>query len=99
MKTETLQQMTAIQNGTIVSKVLTQTGSVTLFALGKGEAISAHTSDRDALAIVLEGQLLFEVDKEQKDIHAMESVELPANVYHALQAVQDSRMLLIQKGE
>ena len=37
MKTETIQEMAGMQDGAIVSKVLTQNGSTTLFALAQGE--------------------------------------------------------------
>lgn len=99
MRTETIQEMAAIQSGAIVSKVLTQNGSVTLFAMAQGESISSHTSECAALAVVLTGTIIFTVDKEQKELQPMESILLPANIPHALCAEKDSRMLLIQKGE
>ena len=83
MKTETIQEMAGMQDGAIVSKVLTQ----------------EHTSTRAALAIVLEGRIIFTVDGEEKEIQGMEAVHLPASVVHALRADTNSRMLLIQKGE
>ena len=43
MKTETIQEMAGMQDGAIVSKVLTQNGSTTLFALAQGEEIQEHT--------------------------------------------------------
>ena len=98
MKTETIQEMAGMQDGAIVSKVLTQNGSTTLFALAQGEEIQEHTSTRAALAIVLEGRI-FTVDGEEKEIQGMEAVHLPASVVHALRADTNSRMLLIQKGE
>ena len=73
--------------------------STTLFALAQGEEILEHTSTRTALAIVLEGRIIFTVDGEEKEIQAMEAVHLPASVVHALRADTNSRMLLIQKGE
>ena len=96
MKTETIQEMAGMQDGAIVSKVLTQNGSTTLFALAQGEE---NTSTRAALAIVLEGRIIFTVDGEEKEIQGMEAVHLPASVVHALRADTNSRMLLIQKGE
>ena len=99
MKTETIQEMAGMQDGAIVSKVLTQNGSTTLFALAQGEEIQEHTSTRAALAIVLEGRIIFTVDGEEKEIQGMEAVHLPASVVHALRADTNSRMLLIQKGE
>ena len=99
MKTETIQEMAAIQSGAIVSNVLTQNGSVTLFAMAQGESISAYTSACAAQAVVLTGTIIFTVDKEQKELQPMECIHLTANLPHALYAEKDSRMLLIQKGE
>ena len=65
----------------------------------RGEEIQEHTSTRAALAIVLEGRIIFTVDGEEKEIQGMEAVHLPASVVHALRADTNSRMLLIQKGE
>lgn len=72
MKTETIQEMAGMQDGAIVSKILTQNGSTTLFALAQGEEIQEHTSTRTALAIVLEGRIIFTVDGEEKEIQGME---------------------------
>ena len=47
-----------MQDGAVVSKILTQNGSTTLFALAQGEEIQEHTSTRTALAIVLEGRII-----------------------------------------
>ena len=99
MKTETIQEMAGMQDGAIVSKILTQNGSTTLFALAQGEEIQEHTSTRTALAIVLEGRITFIVDGEEKEIQGMEAVHLPASVVHALRSDTNSRMLLMQKGE
>lgn len=90
-----------MQDGAIVSKILTltQNGSTTLFALAQGEEIQEHTSTRTALAIVLEGRIIFTVDGEEKEIQGMEAVHLPASVVHALRADTNSRMLLMQKKE
>lgn len=93
-----LNELTAMQQGAIVSKIIAQQGSVTLFALSENESISAHTSSKDALVLVLEGKIQFTIASETETLHALEVIEIPANQTHALRAVQDSRMLLIQKG-
>ena len=52
----TLKEQVAYQPGQVVSKTLAQNDvlSVTLFAFDKGEEISTHDSDGDALALVSE---------------------------------------------
>lgn len=94
-----LNELTTMQKGAIVSKIIAQQGSVTLFALSENESISSHTSSKDAFVLVLEGKIQFTVASETETLHALEVIEIPANQPHALQAIQDSRMLLIQKGD
>lgn len=98
MNIVSLNELATIQQGAIVSKIIAQTGSVILFALSKNESISAHTSSRDAFVLVLEGEIQFSIASEKKNLNALEGIEIPANELHALKAMQDSSMLLIQKG-
>ena len=54
-----LTELIPYQAGQVVSRTLSQNPhvSVTLFAFDKGEEISTHDSDGDALALVLSGRL------------------------------------------
>ena len=53
----TLREQISYQEGQIVSKTLTQNKyhSLTLFAFAKGEEISSHESDGDAMIVALDG--------------------------------------------
>ncbi|AHF74211.1 Cupin 2 conserved barrel domain protein [Candidatus Sodalis pierantonius str. SOPE] len=85
----------------IASRVLakTQGGNVTLFAFDRGQALSEHSAPFDALALVVAGRIGFTVGGEPLEAQPEMLVRLPANVPHALQALEASRMLLIMLRE
>lgn len=84
-------------SGQIVSKTLTQSGAVslTLFAFDKGEEISTHDSDGDAMVIVLEGRGRFTVDGKEHFLGAGETLVMPAKKPHAVYAQEAFKMLLV----
>ena len=86
-------QVTA-QPGQIVSRTLVQTSAVslTLFAFSKGEEISTHESQGDAL--VQEGVGRFTVDGTDYVCRAGESLVMPAQKPHAVYGEEAFKMLL-----
>ncbi len=97
----------SVQPGQVVSKTLIQNDSVsiTLFAFDKGEEISTHDSEGDAMVQVLEGIGRFTVDGKIYQVHPGEVLIMPANIKHAVYAEEEFKMLLTvvfpkeQKGE
>jgi len=92
-----LADLVAYQPGQVVSQTLAQNdgGGLTLFAFPEGEGLSKHTSPADALVMVLDGEALIEIDDKPLTVAAGESIVMPANVPHALQAKQPFKMLLV----
>ena len=82
--------------GGVVSKQIVKSaaGNTTLFSFDKGEGLSEHTAPFDALVQILEGEMEIVVDGNHSRMKAGESLVLPANVPHALTAVQRFKMLL-----
>jgi quercetin dioxygenase-like cupin family protein len=82
--------------GGVVSKQIVKSaaGNITLFSFDKGEGLSEHTAPFDALVQILEGEMEIVVDGNHSRMKAGESLVLPANVPHALTAVQRFKMLL-----
>ena len=82
--------------GGVVSKqiVISAAGNISLFSFDKGEGLSEHTAPFDALVQILEGEMEIVVDGNHSRMKAGESLVLPANVPHALTAVQRFKMLL-----
>jgi quercetin dioxygenase-like cupin family protein len=81
----------------IASRILVKTsgGNVTLFAFDEGEALTEHTSPFEALAFVIEGACTFTVGGTQAPATAGTVIRLPADVPHALDATETTRLLLI----
>lgn len=86
-----------VQEGQIVSKTLSQNGavSITLFAFDKGEEISSHDSDGDAMVTVLEGRGKFTVDGKEYFLDAGQTLVMPAKKPHAVYAEECFKMLLV----
>lgn len=86
-----------VQPGAVVSRVLLKqkSGNVTLFAFGKGEELSEHTSPFEALLYVVEGETEVTIGGEGHRLTTGEIITLPPDIPHAVHAVEDFKMLLI----
>lgn len=91
-----LKDEVTVQEGQIVSKTLAQNPhvSITLFAFSKGEEISSHDSNGDAMVSVLEGTGQFTVDGSEYALSAGESLIMPAKKPHAVFAKEAFKMML-----
>ena len=85
----------------VVSKVVLKkdTGNVTLFAFEKGEGLSEHIAPFDALVHVLDGKVEIKIDGKPHILHSGEAIIMPANIPHALQALERFKMMLIMIKE
>ena len=83
--------------GQVISKTLAQNSAfgLTLFAIDKGEEISAHRSTGDALVIALDGTGEITIDDTKHMLHAGECIVMPAGHPHAVRAPEAFKMLLI----
>ena len=93
----TLADQITIRPGEVTSKTLAQNDSVsiTLFAFDKGEEISAHESIGDAFVTVLEGVGEYTVGGKKHEVHAGESLIMPANIPHAVYGKEAFKFLLV----
>jgi quercetin dioxygenase-like cupin family protein len=84
------------QNDSVVSKVLIkkETGNVTLFAFDKDQGLSEHTAPYDALVQIVEGKADIILDGNSNITKAGEIIIMPANIPHALKAIEKFKMLL-----
>lgn len=86
----------------IVSKRVLQKekGNVSLFAFDKGQQLSEHSAPFDAFVQVLEGKGEIIIDGNSYILQGSESIVMPANITHAVKAVEKFKMLLTMiKGE
>jgi quercetin dioxygenase-like cupin family protein len=81
----------------IASRVLAKStgGNITLFAFDTGQGLTEHTSPFDALVMVLAGSLTLTIGGAPVVAVPGSIVRMPANVPHALDAAEPTRMLLI----
>lgn len=94
---KSLKSLLQYQESSVVSRVLLKnsSGTVTLFAFGKGEGLSEHTAPFDALVICVEGEAEIQISGRQYRLREGETITLPANLPHAVHAVSDFKMLLV----
>jgi quercetin dioxygenase-like cupin family protein len=80
----------------IVSKRVIQKekGNVTLFAFDKGQKLSEHSAPFDAMVQVLEGTAEIRINSVPFILTAGQSIIMPANIPHAVDAVEQFKMLL-----
>jgi len=83
--------------GSVVSKIIIRNdkGNVTLFAFDKGEFLSEHTAPYDAILQVLDGKGEVVIDGKTHELITGDSIIMPANVTHAVNAMERFKMLLI----
>ena len=92
-----LEESVSYSGGSVVSKTIVKkdTGNLTLFAFDQGQGLSEHTAPFDAMVQVLDGRAEITIDKKPHILTAGESIIMPANIPHALKAVEKFKMLLI----
>jgi len=80
----------------IVSKKIIQKdkGNITLFAFDTGQKLSEHTAPFDALVQVMQGSAEIIIGGKPKQLIAGQSIIMPANVPHAVNANERFIMLL-----
>ena len=91
-----LKELVAYQGQAIVSKTIVEkkTGTVTLFAFDKDQALSEHTAPFDALAQVIEGRAEIRIAGIPHLVNEGEMLVMPARRSHALKALTPFKMLL-----
>jgi quercetin dioxygenase-like cupin family protein len=91
-----LKQSVDYSEGGIVSKqvVKNNSGNLTLFSFDKGQGLSKHTAPFDAVVQILDGEAEVILDGVPHLLKEGETIIMPANVPHALNAVERFKMLL-----
>ena len=92
-----LYEAISYQEGSVVSRTIIdrKTGTVTLFAFDRNQALSEHTAPFDALVYILDGEVRITIAGEPFQLKAGEAIVMPANKPHAVQAVSKFKMMLV----
>jgi len=84
------------QDGKVASMTLTQQKEIglTLFAIAKGEGLSAHAATGDAFVTILEGTARIQIEDKVYEVNGGESIIMPSGKPHSLKAISNFKMLL-----
>jgi quercetin dioxygenase-like cupin family protein len=83
-------------NATVSKMVIKkQTGNITLFAFDAGQGLSEHSAPFDAFVQVVEGRGRIIVNKTGYDLEAGQCIVMPADIPHAVQALERFKMMLV----
>jgi quercetin dioxygenase-like cupin family protein len=96
-----LKDLISYQEGQVISRTISQTPtvSISLFSLDKGEGISSHITPGDAMVQVLDGEVEITIGNDIFNVKAGETIIMPSNVPHGLEArVRFQMLLTVIKG-
>lgn len=91
-----LKELISYQEGQVVSRTIAQIPSVniTLFSLDKGEGISTHVTSGDAMVQILDGTAEITIGNNVFNVKAGETIIMPSDIPHGLEARERFQMLL-----
>ena len=69
--------------------------SITVFSFDKGEEISSHSSDGDAMVTVLEGKGKFTIGENVYYLKEGETIVMPKGIPHSVFGEEMFKMLLV----
>jgi quercetin dioxygenase-like cupin family protein len=82
-------------DGIVSKRVLDRTtGNVTLFAFDKGQRLSEHSAPFDAMVQVVEGKGEVVINQVPYQMETGDTIILPANIPHAVNATAKFKMVL-----
>lgn len=96
-KSAKLANLSEYQDGAVVSRTLINkpTGTVTVFSFAEGQGLSEHTAPFDAMVYVIDGTVEITIAGTPHKLTAGETIIMPANLPHALKALEQFKMLLV----
>lgn len=96
-----LEKLVEYSDGSVVSRTIakSKSGTITLFSFDKGQGLSEHSTPFDAIVQVLDGEAELIIGGKSIIAKAGETVIMPANIPHAVNAPRRFKMLLIMLRE
>lgn len=91
-----VKELVDYQGGGVVSRTLVdrESGTLTVFAFDKEQSLSEHSAPYDAFVQVLDGKGLIIIDGKEHELQEGETIVMPADIPHAVQAHEKFKMLL-----
>ncbi len=92
-----LKDLITYQDGSVVSRMVIYkpAGTITLFAFDAGEGLSEHTAPFDAIVSIIEGEAGVTIAGREFHLITGQMIIMPANVPHAVKALQRFKMMLV----
>ena len=83
-------------DGGVISKQITKSkgGNLTLFSFDKEQGLSEHKTPFDAIVQILDGEAEITIGGNLHNLKKGDYIIMPANIPHALKAVERFKMLL-----
>ena len=97
-----LEESIEYASGGVISKQVTKNkaGNITLLSFDKGQGLTEHTANYDAFVQILDGEAEIQIDRQPYMLKKGDCIIMPANIPHALKAVEQFKMLLTMiRGE
>lgn len=69
---------------------------VLLFGFNKGMKLEEHKAKHPTKLLVLDGDVIYHQEKNDKRLKQFDEVDIPANIPHSIGALKDSIILLTQ---
>lgn len=91
-----LNDLISYQEGQVISRTIAQipNANITLFSLDKGEGISSHVTNGDAMVQILDGTAEITIGENVYNVKAGETIIMPSGIPHGLEARERFKMLL-----
>ena len=92
-----VEELIQYQDDSVVSMevIKKELGTVTLFAFDKGQGLSEHSAPFDAMVQIIDGEAEITLAGEPHTVKKGEMIIMPANVPHALQAVNGPYKMIL----
>ncbi len=92
-----LKELVDFSDGSVVSRTIIKgaKGTVTLFSFDKDQGLSEHSAPFDAMVQILEGSAEITIGDVTVTPTAGQTVMMPADIPHALNAPEPFKMLLV----
>jgi quercetin dioxygenase-like cupin family protein len=83
------------ENAVVSKQVLKkETGNISLFAFDQGEGLSEHTAPFDAVVSIIDGKADVRIGGESRMLGTGDNIIMPADIPHAIHAVEKFKMVL-----
>ena len=96
-KTINIENLVDYQKDSVVSMevIKKELGTVTLFAFDKGQGLSEHSAPFDAMVQIIDGEAEITIDGKSNNVSKGQMIIMPANIPHALQAVNEPYKMIL----